>query len=148
MCCLFISKTVLCTFYVRLKSVFVISLCEVCSIFFFFFQAEDGIRDHCVTGVQTCALPISIVPVDINAASAVEHRSPVVRSVQKLRRIGRIAPERRSSDIDVAGGTRAALCFIHRLPVLYSELSRRGPFPGKLPVPHSLFTANVTPFGD
>src|SRR5437588_2167858 len=29
----------------------------------FFFQAEDGIRDHCVTGVQTCALPIStIVP--------------------------------------------------------------------------------------
>ena len=29
--------------------------------FFFFFQAEDGIRDHCVTGVQTCALPICIV---------------------------------------------------------------------------------------
>src|SRR5438034_5461167 len=26
----------------------------------FFFQAEDGIRDHCVTGVQTCALPISV----------------------------------------------------------------------------------------
>src|SRR5215204_1457958 len=25
---------------------------------FFFFQAEDGIRGHCVTGVQTCALPI------------------------------------------------------------------------------------------
>src|SRR5260221_9339860 len=24
----------------------------------FLFQAEDGIRDHCVTGVQTCALPI------------------------------------------------------------------------------------------
>src|SRR5436190_22737288 len=30
-----------------------------CLLFFFFFQAEDGIRDHCVTGVQTCALPIS-----------------------------------------------------------------------------------------
>src|SRR5438132_12676720 len=28
----------------------------------FFFQAEDGIRDHCVTGVQTCALPISTRP--------------------------------------------------------------------------------------
>src|SRR2546426_8802041 len=26
--------------------------------FFFFFQAEDGIRDYKVTGVQTCALPI------------------------------------------------------------------------------------------
>src|SRR2546430_4121459 len=29
------------------------------SCFFFFFQAEDGIRDLTVTGVQTCALPIS-----------------------------------------------------------------------------------------
>src|SRR5207249_5988880 len=28
-------------------------------LFFFFFQAEDGIRDRNVTGVQTCALPIS-----------------------------------------------------------------------------------------
>src|SRR5437667_8245698 len=28
--------------------------------FFFFFQAEDGIRDRDVTGVQTCALPISL----------------------------------------------------------------------------------------
>src|SRR2546430_10941827 len=30
---------------------------------FFFFQAEDGIRDLTVTGVQTCALPISCSPV-------------------------------------------------------------------------------------
>src|SRR6267154_4472236 len=29
--------------------------------FFFFFQAEDGIRDGRVTGVQTCALPISLL---------------------------------------------------------------------------------------
>ena len=28
-------------------------------MFFFFFQAEDGIRNYYVTGVQTCALPIS-----------------------------------------------------------------------------------------
>src|SRR5712672_4257500 len=28
-------------------------------VLFFFFQAEDGIRDKLVTGVQTCALPIS-----------------------------------------------------------------------------------------
>src|SRR2546425_9272222 len=28
------------------------------AFFFFFFQAEDGIRDKLVTGVQTCALPI------------------------------------------------------------------------------------------
>src|SRR5256885_1475790 len=31
-------------------------------MFFFFFQAEDGIRDYKVTGVQTCALPISRSP--------------------------------------------------------------------------------------
>jgi len=31
-----------------------------CGICVFFFQAEDGIRDTSVTGVQTCALPISI----------------------------------------------------------------------------------------
>src|SRR5256885_8445825 len=32
--------------------------CILC--FFFFFQAEDGIRDYKVTGVQTCALPICL----------------------------------------------------------------------------------------
>src|SRR5256886_5094371 len=32
--------------------------CDICS--YFFFQAEDGIRDLTVTGVQTCALPICI----------------------------------------------------------------------------------------
>src|SRR2546425_2814450 len=31
-------------------------------LFFFFFQAEDGIRDKLVTGVQTCALPIWFTP--------------------------------------------------------------------------------------
>src|SRR2546429_7025772 len=41
-------------------------------LFFFFFQAEDGIRDVAVTGVQTCALPISSflprIPVDLRGA--------------------------------------------------------------------------------
>src|SRR2546430_4902765 len=32
-----------------------------CGYLFFFFQAEDGIRDLTVTGVQTCALPIYLV---------------------------------------------------------------------------------------
>src|SRR5437762_4240438 len=31
---------------------------QILGIFIFFFQAEDGIRDTSVTGVQTCALPI------------------------------------------------------------------------------------------
>src|SRR5215510_4281755 len=36
--------------------------------FFFFFQAEDGIRDGHVTGVQTCALPISKIVARLRAA--------------------------------------------------------------------------------
>src|SRR5437879_13815185 len=39
-----------------------------CCAVFFFFQAEDGIRDTSVTGVQTCALPIS--PVRLAAVPA------------------------------------------------------------------------------
>src|SRR5205807_7471370 len=38
--------------------------------FFFFFQAEDGIRDYKVTGVQTCALPI------LRGAATAEHKAP------------------------------------------------------------------------
>src|SRR5699024_3515149 len=38
------------------------------SLIFFFFQAEDGIRDRNVTGVQTCALPISRGPPRVLAA--------------------------------------------------------------------------------
>src|SRR5476649_889830 len=47
--------------FAKLCCVFYLCVCCVrCSVryFFFFFQAEDGIRVHCVTGVQTCALPI------------------------------------------------------------------------------------------
>src|SRR5438034_10401651 len=47
---------------------------------FFFFQAEDGIRDHCVTGVQTCALPI--LAAERTSASVVD-LSIVTSSVNK-----------------------------------------------------------------
>src|SRR2546421_330548 len=39
-------------------SLLFLSLVSTFCLFFFFFQAEDGIRDLIVTGVQTCALPI------------------------------------------------------------------------------------------
>src|SRR2546427_1925772 len=45
---------------------------------FFFFQAEDGIRDLTVTGVQTCALPISAMKNSDNAKAAA--LLPVVRT--------------------------------------------------------------------
>src|SRR5690625_7294405 len=50
----------------------------------FFFQAEDGIRDGHVTGVQTCALPISF-----DVASALEERTG--------------APVRIGNDVKLAG---------------------------------------------
>src|SRR5260370_22454340 len=46
--------------YIRLESD-QLAPCELYLFFFFFFQAEDGIRDSSVTGVQTCALPILMV---------------------------------------------------------------------------------------
>src|SRR5690349_7106772 len=49
------------------------------SLFFFFFQAEDGIRDLYVTGVQTCALPICHLLVELGLP-----RHPVVREVAQL----------------------------------------------------------------
>src|SRR5690349_21900133 len=46
--------------------------------FFFFFQAEDGIRDLYVTGVQTCALPISVALREL-ARGVVEDTEPFRR---------------------------------------------------------------------
>src|SRR2546429_773 len=46
-------------------------------MFFFFFQAEDGIRDVAVTGVQTCALPISF-PLQNEAAHLEQTHARVV----------------------------------------------------------------------
>src|SRR5437016_7603532 len=47
---------------------------------FFFFQAEDGIRDWSVTGVQTCALPISA---DEQHAAVVERDRDRLESVTR-----------------------------------------------------------------
>ena len=67
---------------------------------FFFFQAEGGIRDHCVTGVQSCALPICIAlsfnyrqrhASELEAAKAIARdygiRHQIVRSEE--RRVGK-----------------------------------------------------------
>src|SRR5689334_24643723 len=61
--------------------------------FFFFFQAEDGIRDGTVTGVQTCALPISTFPDGTALGGA-----PCRRGARDLGRLGlvRAVPGRRA----------------------------------------------------
>src|SRR3989475_6363984 len=53
-------------------------------VFFFFFQAEDGIRDLTVTGVQTCALPIS-------ASGGRDRRGSGTRAPGRARRRGAAA---------------------------------------------------------
>src|SRR5258708_17061407 len=55
-----------------------VDLLVVLVTFFFFFQAEDGIRDDLVTGVQTCALPISTSP-------RIGSRPPIVCSNTRIR---------------------------------------------------------------
>src|SRR2546430_13998829 len=96
-------------------------------VLFFFFQAEDGIRDLTVTGVQTCALPISRVESrpggkSIPTAPAGQAHLPVSPSATRRRRSaihnGTRDPRRRRSapppapvptDQDAPSATRARL---------------------------------------
>src|SRR6267143_5058151 len=64
---------------------------------FFFFQAEDGIRDGTVTGVQTCALPISAAPLPPDTAKVVRQKLDAARA----RRL-RIAQAEQDPDPDTA----------------------------------------------
>src|SRR5256885_12330733 len=50
--------------------------------FFFFFQAEDGIRDYKVTGVQTCALPICM-KVDLALPNSDSYSSQTLAKVRQ-----------------------------------------------------------------
>src|SRR5438034_8469878 len=65
----------------------------------FFFQAEDGIRDHCVTGVQTCALPISlrrlgIDYVDLYQIHRWDRRTPIEETMEALHDVVRAGKAR------------------------------------------------------
>src|SRR5215210_238009 len=68
-------------------------------LFFFFFQAEDGIRDTSVTGVQTCALPISCAPDDRRSAGDRRGRRAAVRRPRgrARRAAARRRPRRRAA---------------------------------------------------
>src|SRR5476649_1359311 len=73
---------------------------------FFFFQAEDGIRDHWVTGVQTCALPIfSRVDMHVHSTASQLSKLGIQRSLalpecatrSEERRVGKEGRSRWSS---------------------------------------------------
>src|SRR5947209_12146522 len=51
-------------------------MCVVLVIVFFFFQAEDGIRDIGVTGVQTCALPIFLTATPALGTYSIVSKTP------------------------------------------------------------------------
>src|SRR2546430_8131085 len=63
------------------------------SFIFFFFQAEDGIRDLTVTGVQTCALPICLGLFEIETLTKPPQRGhEVIRPIQN--HVSRIVAQR------------------------------------------------------
>src|SRR2546430_9514773 len=67
----------------------------------FFFQAEDGIRDLTVTGVQTCALPISIEEADlllfvVDAKAGLHPRDAFVAELLRRSEERRVGKECRS----------------------------------------------------
>src|SRR2546422_7307999 len=63
---------------------------------FFFFQAEDGIRDVAVTGVQTCALPIYLAA----RVAELEETAPLFRAQPQLEHVD--ALDHRRDDVPVA----------------------------------------------
>src|SRR5690606_41086375 len=80
-----------------------------------FFQAEDGIRDFHVTGVQTCALPISFAtrrdPEEAAGPGALAHprtRPAGLRGIRAVRRPP--ARSARASRLRRPGVRRAAVC--------------------------------------
>src|SRR2546422_3105530 len=105
--------------------------------FFFFFQAEDGIRDVAVTGVQTCALPIcrSGSPgIDIGPPDP----CPSARDLRRLIDAGNepggnrqaIPGDRKSTRLNSSHGyiSYAVFCLKKKNPLLYQwpDHGRRG----------------------
>src|SRR5688572_33165708 len=90
---------------------------------FFFFQAEGGIRDLTVTGVQTCALPIS--PSDLRALRGEHRRKATTTSQPTISRAARSRAARRSEERRVGKECRSRWtaqhqiqnhALLHRLP--------------------------------
>src|SRR3989442_5231503 len=79
-----------------------IKFAQLC--FFFFFQAEDGIRDADVTGVQTCALPICPPPRPPPSAPESPRRSAPCRARDRARRGDGVAQSRRGLSGALGGG--------------------------------------------
>ena len=100
----------------------------VCGVvlFFFFFQAEDGIRDWSVTGVQTCALPISVVEAGITRLRPIlmTSISTVAGMVPIALELGAGGEVRSPMAIAVIGGfLTATLLTLVVVPVFFTYIS-------------------------
>src|SRR3712207_8137699 len=85
---------------------------QVCvKSWFFFFQAEDGIRDIGVTGVQTCALPIYMKALVMLAIETSMRRGELLalrwEHVDLERRVAHLPRTKNGSSRDVPLSTRA-----------------------------------------
>src|SRR2546429_2026550 len=84
-------------------------------IFLFFFQAEDGIRDVAVTGVQTCALPISLDPAEAmaeleNATRLDAEQLEVSETIaQEIPLIGYVGGDEEGSDLGASSNEPAMI---------------------------------------
>src|SRR6266446_5967172 len=76
---------------------------------FFFFQAEDGIRDYKVTGVQTCALPISGGIADERREHVPGPQGLTDRHAQRF-----LAPAQENAAVDFAGAIEAGKFVVER----------------------------------
>src|SRR5690606_40759464 len=76
---------------------------------FFFFPAEDGIRDFHVTGVQTCALPISIRRTRRCSSSGARPAS-VARKPSMVAMLGRIIPAPLLMPVMAIGVSPSMIC--------------------------------------
>src|SRR5256885_15555142 len=83
---------------------------------FFFFQAEDGIRDSKVTGVQTCALPIS----ELIGTSSVSKPCHSPANICRL-----TSPCRRDTPF-ARCARRKPMCAMLNIPALLRSEERRG----------------------
>src|SRR5258708_7998455 len=105
---------------------------SVCGVFFF--QAEDGIRDDLVTGVQTCALPICSVAASLGRHSCQIGRLLVVFEAfvkpaglsQRIREIGKALPARFALRRNMGGGLQMWQQALQKLWVVRGGYDRAG----------------------
>src|SRR5262249_60024642 len=98
-------------------------------VFFFFFQAEDGIRDWSVTGVQTCALPIS----KMEAGMMTYHLQPASLASVIDRAVTELGPLAEAKRIKIEARIREPIPLVkmdpaRNLPALRNLVGNAGKF--------------------